>query len=390
MGPVKERYLQYEKAREQYLGRVVSGLGVNDVSFAISPPYFESSCPEDDVSEKVNILLRDFTVGGGNISGEVFLVLYYCFASLCFHFDYLVGILPKRSKLQASPFFTNIPNYAKDAAVVRFPWNKTASPPSIAGLPPHVSILAQLKGLKAALVASKDEIIVGVKSDLDGRRLGSQSYFDKEEIIAKIGELHGELMRNKVEVVGLKTSTAIQAGYADVEYSGRDEGNVDAADSVSTITASSAHTVVDPGSGKRFQFFFSAGNISRVRADFIFPKMTLCTLVTSWFCGNESSKTVPFKLLRPIEIKKEKERYKLSKMKLLMSWVQLAAERAGVWRSFARRGSWDVGSTVRLYEAVRPYFAYPSNTSLRRDEQISWNTVYNLYKKNDKKFAVDF
>ena len=72
-----------------------------------------------------------------------------------------------------------------------------------------------------------------------------------------------------------------------------------------------------------------------------------------------------------------------------MSWVQLAAERAGVWQSFARRGSWDVGSTVRLYEAVRPYFAYPSNTSLRRDEQISWNTVYNLYKKNDKKFAVD-
>ena len=69
-----------------------------------------------------------------------------------------------------------------------------------------------------------------------------------------MGELHGELMR-KVEVVGLKSSTAIQAGYADVEYSGR-EGNVDAADSVSTITASSAHTVVDPGSGKRFQFFF--------------------------------------------------------------------------------------------------------------------------------------
>jgi hypothetical protein len=194
----------------------------------------------------------------------------------------------------------------------------------------------------------------------------------------------------KVEVVGLKSSTAIQAGYADVEYSAR-EGNVDGstAKSASTITASSAHTVVDPGSGKRFQFFFSGGNISRVRADFVFPKMMLCTLITCWFCGNESSKTVPFKLLRPIEIKKEKECYKLSKMKLLMSGVQLAAERADVWQSFARRGSWDVGSTVRLYEAVRPYFTYTSKTSNRRDEQISWSTVYNLYKNNDKTFAVD-
>jgi hypothetical protein len=119
MGPVKERYLQYEKAGDQYLGRVVSGLDVNDVSFAVSPPYFESGIA-DDVSENINNLLKAFTVGGGNLSGEIFQVLYFCFASLCYHFDYLVGITPRRSKLQASPFFTNIPNYAREAAVDKF------------------------------------------------------------------------------------------------------------------------------------------------------------------------------------------------------------------------------------------------------------------------------
>ena len=379
MGPVKERYLQYEKAGDQYLGRVVSGLDVNDVSFAVSPPYFESGIA-DDVSENINNLLKAFTVGGGNLSGEIFQVLYFCFVSLCYHFDYLVGITPRRSKLQASPFFTNIPNYAREAAVVKFPWTKTASTPSFTGLPPHVCILAQLEGLKAVLESSKDDIIAGVKSDLDGRRLGSQSYFDKEEIIAKMGELHVELMR-KVEVVGRKSSTAIQAGYGDADFSGGDQFDV------LTPAVTSAHTLIDPGSGKRFQIFYSAGIILRVRADFVFPKMTLCTLITCWFCGNESAKTVPFKLLRPMEIKKVSERYKLSKMKLLMLGVQLAAERCGVWR--AQRGTWDVGLTVRLYEAVRPYFTYPSKTSIRRDEQISWNTVYNLYLKHEKKFAVD-
>ena len=39
MGSVKECYLQYKKAEDQYLGRVVSGLDMNNVSFAISPPF---------------------------------------------------------------------------------------------------------------------------------------------------------------------------------------------------------------------------------------------------------------------------------------------------------------------------------------------------------------
>ena len=42
MRHVKERYLQYEKVGDQYLGRVVCGLDVNNVSFAVSPPFFDA------------------------------------------------------------------------------------------------------------------------------------------------------------------------------------------------------------------------------------------------------------------------------------------------------------------------------------------------------------
>jgi len=38
MGQVKERYLHYEKAGDQYLGRVVAGLNCSDHSFAVLPP----------------------------------------------------------------------------------------------------------------------------------------------------------------------------------------------------------------------------------------------------------------------------------------------------------------------------------------------------------------
>ncbi len=67
MGSVKERYLQYEKTGDQYLGRVVLGLDVNDVSFAISPSYFECGDNEDDVREEILTLLKDFTEGGHGI-----------------------------------------------------------------------------------------------------------------------------------------------------------------------------------------------------------------------------------------------------------------------------------------------------------------------------------
>jgi hypothetical protein len=63
MGSVKECYLQFEKAGDQYLGRVVSGLDINDVSFAILLPYFECGDNEVDMREKIFTLLKEFTVG---------------------------------------------------------------------------------------------------------------------------------------------------------------------------------------------------------------------------------------------------------------------------------------------------------------------------------------
>ena len=74
---IKECYLQFKKAGNQYLKRVVSGLDVNDISFAVLPPYFECDC---DVKEKILALLKDFNVRGHGILGEIFQMLYFCFA----------------------------------------------------------------------------------------------------------------------------------------------------------------------------------------------------------------------------------------------------------------------------------------------------------------------
>ena len=78
----------------------------------------------------------------------IFILLLYQFIDLD---KSLQPLFPKRSKLQALPFFTHIPSYARESATVRMPWNKTANMPGFTGMPPHVSILAQLEEVKVRL-----------------------------------------------------------------------------------------------------------------------------------------------------------------------------------------------------------------------------------------------
>jgi hypothetical protein len=75
-------------------------------------------------------------------------------------------------------------------------------------------------------------------------------------------------------------------------------------------------------------------------------------------------------------------------MKILMMGVEIAAKRVGTWERLARNGSCEVGSAVRLFESIHHFFDYPSKIK-RWTAQISWQTVFNLYKKNSKIFASD-
>ncbi len=63
MGSVKKRYLQYEKAGDQYLGRVVSGLDVNSFTFATSPPFFDTA--DQGERDQIWSLVKDYMVVGG-------------------------------------------------------------------------------------------------------------------------------------------------------------------------------------------------------------------------------------------------------------------------------------------------------------------------------------
>jgi hypothetical protein len=97
MGHVKEHYLQYEKAGDQYLGRVVYRLDVNSANFAVSPPFLEFDCTgqgdtgqsdigqgdtgqggaDNGTSGRVYSLLRDYMVCGESVPASIHCIFYF-------------------------------------------------------------------------------------------------------------------------------------------------------------------------------------------------------------------------------------------------------------------------------------------------------------------------
>ncbi|EGZ29151.1 hypothetical protein PHYSODRAFT_474642, partial [Phytophthora sojae] len=101
MGGVQDRYFRYEAAGDQFLGRVVAGLPVNDSKFAILPPHFRNN--SDDEIKSCLAAMFPGLVDELNLSDT----LRLCLASLVQHADFLVNHLSTNHPLLSTFVFTN-------------------------------------------------------------------------------------------------------------------------------------------------------------------------------------------------------------------------------------------------------------------------------------------
>ena len=102
MGNVRDRYIHYEKAGDQFCGRSVTGISSIKKEFATSPVYWECNPQGKDAVLKV---LEEKFIKSTDISPSSFHLLQSLFAALCYHREYLEEVLSPRNKLRASPLF---------------------------------------------------------------------------------------------------------------------------------------------------------------------------------------------------------------------------------------------------------------------------------------------
>ena len=102
--------------------------------------------------------------------------------------------------------------------------------------------------------------------------------------------LHNELLK-KVDVCGRESANTVH--YACFAGIGDDTGFNEIFLTASENVTDKSLTIVPSNRSKKFHFFYSKGEVKRLPNNFVFPHMPLCTLATSWFCGNPSVK-IPY------------------------------------------------------------------------------------------------
>jgi hypothetical protein len=238
----------------------------------------------------------------------------------------------------------------KAAATVKYPWNWTESTPTHTSIPPHIAILSSFEQLKIEMESTKNHILSGMETELDRRRIGSQSHFNKEEILLRMLSLHTELLK-KVDLCLRSLTSSLTAPCFDAAPG---DCMNDIFVNAEEEAAGKPLTIVPAGRDKKFHFFYSNGKVKRPPNDFGFPHMGLCALVVNWFCGNPSAKMMPLKLLVSSDLKSHSMKSEYWKMKILVGAVIARAQELGVWDG--RNGAWDVPRAVQLYDSMHHFF----------------------------------
>jgi hypothetical protein len=152
---VTNRYIRYEGAGDQFVGRTVAGLPLNHADFAILGPFFLIRIPAVDAA-----LTMCFPSAPDSMRG----VLEFCLASVVYHYKFLQATIPATSPIFSSPLFRD-PALLKtltDAIVCRreIPGDRVQA----TGVPPSAALLSKMQDVADTVPKVIPAVIAGFKA----------------------------------------------------------------------------------------------------------------------------------------------------------------------------------------------------------------------------------
>ena len=314
LGGVRDVYLLYERAGDQYVGRILSGLDVLSPDFACSAPDFLASIENMTVQE-ANTLQRelDEKVGEamascfGAMEGELISArkfLRHGLASVLHHLDDIKDSHPPSSPLLHSELFrdASVP-VLKSTVKVIYPWKDNSRIVKLTGLPPHVIQLALSIEIKQMVAGLQGEILEGVERLMDDRTMGGT--LSETRMRAMFEQSQHELMeqmRPYLRARDLSDTTGWGAG-------GTNSGGL----------------LAEGDTCRRW--FHQDGQYRRVPPNWEFPtRMSIAVVYRLWHTNNDYSGMCPLKKLTPLDVNYLKSGSKrLEELRFLMMKLDRAA-----------------------------------------------------------------
>jgi hypothetical protein len=156
MGNVMDRYLRFERAGDNYVGRILCGLPVNESSFAILPPLFT-----DDID--LNVLLSSLfpTL---YVMEDIRPVLELCSASLIYHKSFLKSNFQnEHSIFKTSLFILDTHEWSSKVMCEEFVCGQVYA----TGIPPHVAMLRHLTSIESRVLSLPESVSTRINETLE-------------------------------------------------------------------------------------------------------------------------------------------------------------------------------------------------------------------------------
>lgn len=271
LGGVQDQYSRYEAAGDQFLGRVVSGLPVNDSKFALLPLHFRDSSNENIKS----ILQQMFPSlsGESNLSG----ILQSCLGSLAFHSENQREYLPANHPLLSILIFTNIIALSAVKQQLEHGESKWMQP---TGIPPYNELYKRL--------VRQQESIDTLPDKLEERM---EQVLEKKGVAA--GNITRELLRSEIKAL------LVEVGL---------RANVSADDTA-------------PMSNRVRNYHTWGGKFHVLPREFGFPSIDPLGAWMLWWFGNPMLSYPPFKSIPSDDLDTPQKKATLSEWSIMMRYI---------------------------------------------------------------------
>lgn len=321
---VQNRYLHFQEAGDQYVGRTVTGLNPLSTDFAISPPYFDGD--EQEITLYVDSLVP---VGATN---QMKALMKFFIASVLYHKPFLISTLHPNSRFRCTMLMMNtasVQQYVKTCHT----WDRTERSPRITGVPPHVSLLCSMEQLLRQQSILPNLIAEKVQQVFESRVIQNGGITAAQVLAIVTQQLQSIVTSNN--------------------------NRVDPSPQSSGVTNQQS----------RVMLHFYGGRFNLLPESFVkFPSMTLGNLITRWLIPDVEHSIPPFRILRAEDVRGViRGKKSLHEMKRVMKFVREYGEEANVWLE-----PWDTHRVTALISSVHSRF----HVERRRNQQITWHTVY--------------
>ena len=393
MGGMKDKYIFRAEAGDQYVGRCASLLDQLSKEFAVSPPYFDfSECSNElekiERKKEINAYLRTTLPNVRKIKSQTWNVVLSCFATLCYHYNYLGRNLHKACILRASPVFYNINEKLLKMVRIAYPWASTIDTPTFTGIPPHVTLMSEFQKVSHELNTLRASLPKTISTMLDGRGFSSTGmntdkvidFFKKtsEEMVSQIIEKtnitlakneNDDGFHNGVSYVMDEEEIASLTPYKNVTNLTKTEQALKSREEHKNSIAIMKKRKLKVG--------FHHGKLTILPVNFSFPRMTMNQLVLNWLVGNVEKNQPPYCALSAKDFGHDKRLHgPFCEMRMLMKYVECVARRHSCWleKNVDRTNK----KVTEMWDFIGNRFIIdPFRKKGGRRKETSWKTIYN-------------